>query len=508
MKFPHPTSNLLILTCTSLYPLQAVSAHREKPNILFVISDDQSYPHTSAYGCPFVRTPGFDQVAQKGWLLNNAFVTSPGSSPSRASLLTGRYPWQIEEAGTHASSFPTRYICFPDLLEQAGYKIGYTGKGWGPGDWKISGRKRNPAGPVFNEKKTNPPYSGISRIAYADNFELFYSQKENHQPFYFWVGGNEPHRPYEKDSWQSADKTTTAVATPPFLPDKEPIRGDLLDYAVEIEWFDSQLVQILQFLKEKNELDNTLIIVMADNGMAFPAAKANCYEYGIHVPMAICWSAGIQRQGVSDELVSSIDLFSTIVHAAGIKKPKGIEGHNLLPYLNGKSPSTGRTFICAGRERHSSSRYQNVGYPMRCIRDKQYLYIRNFRPERWPAGYPYFINKQGEATPMYKAFFDIDGGPAWSFMICHKDEADLFPYFMKAIAKRPPEELYDIVTDPGCLHNLAGEGEYQETLSTLRKKMNAVLRKTKDSRYVGPDTNIWEQYPRLSGDIRKFPKPF
>lgn len=112
MSNKHILSTLL----GSLLIPQISAAVTNRPNILFVISDDQSYPHASAYGSSLVKTPGFDLVAQNGWLFNNAFVTSPGSSPSRASILTGLYPWQIEEAGTHASSFPVDYKCFPDLL--------------------------------------------------------------------------------------------------------------------------------------------------------------------------------------------------------------------------------------------------------------------------------------------------------------------------------------------------------------------------------------------------------
>jgi len=175
---------------------------QKRPNILFVISDDQSYPYTSKYGSEFIDTPAFDFVANNGCLFNNAFVTSPGSSPSRASILTGLYPWQIEEAGTHASSFPIKYTCFPDKLESIGYKVGFTGKGWGPGDWKISGRKRNPAGEEYNKIKVKPLFSGISNIDYSENFRLFISTRKDNQPFYFWVGLNEPHRPYEKDVWK------------------------------------------------------------------------------------------------------------------------------------------------------------------------------------------------------------------------------------------------------------------------------------------------------------------
>lgn len=123
------------------------------------------------------------------------------------------------------------------------------------------------------------------------------------QPFYFWVGANEPHRPYEKDSWEKADKRLVDVEVPPFLPDKPTIRKDLLDYGTEIEWYDSQLSQIIDILKEEGEFENTLIIVMADNGMPFPLAKATCFEYGIHVPLAICWADGIKDGGVSVSLL-------------------------------------------------------------------------------------------------------------------------------------------------------------------------------------------------------------
>lgn len=505
------TSSITIISLTALYnpwlTLQSQSAVTQRPNVLFVISDDQSYPHTSAYGSDFVKTPGFDFVAEHGWLFSNAFVTSPGSSPSRASILTGLYPWQIEEAGTHASSFPAKYTCFPDLLEAEGYKIGYTGKGWGPGDWKVSGRRRNPAGPVYNEKKTNPPYSGISRIAYADNFKEFFAQKRDKQPFYFWVGGNEPHRPYEEGSWKSENKVLSNVIVPPYLPDQEPIRGDLMDYAVEIEWFDNQLNQILQFLKEQNELENTIIIVMADNGMPFPAAKANCYEYGIHVPLTICWMQGIQQGGFSEEMISSVDLFPTIMEATGITTSQERVGHSLLPYMRRQQMDSGRKYVFAGRERHSSARYSNWGYPMRAIRSKQFLYIRNYHPERWPAGDPYFLRKDGTPSPMHKAYYDIDSGASWTYIVDHKDTPELYPFFLKATAKRPYEELYDIVNDPGCFYNLIGNKSYDSVHQSLSKEMDEMLQSTHDSRATDSSEDVWETYPRLSGAIRQFTKP-
>lgn len=493
---------------SSLLIPQTVCAIKNRPNILLVIADDQSYPHASIYGSPFVHTPTFDYIAQNGWLFNNAFVTSPGSSPSRASILTGLYPWQIAEAGTHASSFPVEYNCFPDLLAEADYHIGYTGKGWGPGNWEVSGRTHNPAGPEYNKIHIRPPYKGISNTDYSQNFKEFLNERKENQPFYFWVGPREPHRPYEKDSWKKSNKKLTDAEVPPFLPDKVAVKGDLLDYATEIEWYDSQLSLIIDILKKEGEFENTLIIVMADNGMPFPSAKANCFEYGIHVPLAICWIGGIEKGERSNELVSGVDLAPTILDAAGIHQKVKMEGNSLLPYLRKQKASTGRTMAFAGRERHTSARYNNWGYPARALRTKDYLYIRNFRPERWPAGDPCFIDKKGNLTPLHSAYFDIEQGPAWNFIVNSRDSLDVYPYFLRAVAKRPFEELYDISTDPGCLNNLVGNNHYVKKLDLLRKKMNEQLKKTKDTRYIdNREQDIWENYPRLNGEIRLFPEP-
>ena len=150
-----------------------VSGLAGPPNILFCISDDQSWEHTSAYGYQAIQTPNFDRVAREGILFNNAFAPSPGCSPTRAAMLTGRHIWQIENAGTHASSFSKKYATYPDLLEKNGYFIGGTGKLWGPGNYTHSGRQRNPAGPEYNNLTNNPPYKGINKTDYAANFEAF-----------------------------------------------------------------------------------------------------------------------------------------------------------------------------------------------------------------------------------------------------------------------------------------------------------------------------------------------
>lgn len=485
----------------------------KQPNILFAISDDQSYPHASAYGCRFVNTPAFDRVASEGILFNNAFSASPGCAPSRAALLTGKNDWQIEQAGTHASSFPLEYTVYPDILENAGYFVGYTRKGWGPGNWEISGRTRNPAGNAFNSETLEPPFGGIANNDYSANFAQFLEQRPEDQPFCFWYGASEPHRVFEKGVGLKMGKRLEDVDVPDFLPDTKEVRSDLLDYAVEIEWFDKHLGEMIQMLEEAGELDNTIVVVTSDNGMAFPRAKANLYEYGIHVPMAVMWGDKIAAGQVIDEPVSLIDLAPTYMavakngkHELTSKYP--MEGRNLLPMLLGEEAwedSLKHSGVYASRERHSSSRWNNLTYPQRAVRTDSFLYIRNFKPERWPAGAPQKYNSENELGPMHGGYHDIDGCPTFDFLIENREEPGVSKYFHLSVDKRPEEELFDIINDPGCLNNLVMNSSYEETLNAYREKLGGYLMKTGDPRVTG-NGDIYETYIRYSL-IRKFPEP-
>ncbi len=510
------SSNIVLIVLavwTAVALCQQSTLHAAKrPNILLAISDDQSFAHTSATGCEAISTPAFDQVARSGVLLKQAFCGSPGCSPSRASLLTGRYPWQIEHAGTHASSFPAKFAVYTELLAEAGYFVGYTGKGWGPGNFKVSGRTQNPAGVAYSKLKLDkdePRPAGASRTDYAANFAAFLKKRPADTPFCFWYGGHEPHRGFEAGSglkW-AADKKKklAAVKVPTFLPDTPEIRSDILDYLLEIEHFDRHLQRMLDLLKEQGELDNTLVVVTSDNGMSFPAAKANCFEYGIHMPMAISWPAQIAGGRASEELISFTDLAPTFLAAAGVKKHPQMIGQNLLPWLTAKElKPLQRDAVYSGRERHSSSRYGNLAYPQRAIRTDKYLLIRNFRPDRWPAGAPQKYNGE-KLGPMHGGYHDIDACPTLTFMIQHRENPTIAPLFHNAVDKRPAIELYDIVADPGCLKNLAGSAAHAEVEKDLRKQLEDFLRETRDPRILdGGD--IFETYRRYS-HIRKFPKP-
>ncbi|MBM3783398.1 MAG: sulfatase [Acidobacteria bacterium] len=457
----------------------AAAQPAKRPNILFAIADDMSWLHTGAMGDPIVKTPAFDRVARAGVLCRNAFSTCPGCAPSRASILTGRSIWQNEEAGTHASLFPRKLVVFPDLLREAGYHTGLTGKGAGPCNFKAAGWPHNPAGPDYDEHEIGGKKGlQISNEDYAANFDAFLKKRPKDAPFYFWCGSHEPHRGYAVGSGAKAGKDPSKVTVPGFLPDTPEMRSDILDYYQEIEYFDSHLGRILDSIEKAGELENTLVAVCADNGMSFPRSKANLYEYGIHLPLAIAWPRGFAGKRAVDDLVSFRDFAPTFLEAAGLKPPPAMSGKSLLPLLkNGRDSS--RTFITAGRERHSHARRDNLGYPCRALRTKQYLYIRNFNPDLWPAGDP----------PLYA---DIDNGPSKSIVMADKGK-----FHALALGKRPAEELFDIQRDPACLHNLALDPKAKSALESHRAQLERILKTEGDPRVTGKGS-IFDSYPRYS----------
>jgi N-sulfoglucosamine sulfohydrolase len=516
---------------------QKANKEVDHPNILIAISDDQTFLHTSFAGCGFVNTPGFDRIAGKGIYFTNCYAGSPGSAPSRSSLVTGRYHWQNEQSGQHASSWMKKYVPFTDLLAANGYHTGYTGKGVDPFQYARDEadslwRKENAAGKGYNSiryEKYSPAderfADGIGAINYMANFRTFMDECKEGQPFFFWYGATEPHRVYEKDSWKKNGKDPSTVNVPGFLPDNIEIRGDLLDYAVEIEWFDLHLSRMLNYLDSIGELDNTIVIVTGDNGMPFPRAKANCYDYGLHVPLAICYPAGFPGKRIVDDPVSFVDIAPTILEMTDTE-PEGMmpmSGKSLAGILRSKASGTvdeTRKYIYAGRERHSSSRWKNLGYPQRVIRNRDYLLIWNIKPDRWPAGDPQAIDPEsasGELQPMFGidgrgihhsewAFTDVDASPSKSFLIENHSEEDILYFFNLAFGKRSEYELYAVKKDPFCLDNLSGQTVYTGIENELKKELMRELEQSGDPRVAGPYEDIFETYIRYS-PIREFPQP-
>ena len=466
----HARKWLLSLAVSILLAGTAPAADR--PNFLFIIFDDMSWNTAGTYGCEWVKTPNLDRVAREGVKFENAFTSNPKCSPCRASILTGRNTWQLEELSVHNSIFPKKWAVFPDLLEVSGYEVGLTGKGWGPGDHTGQGWTRNPAGPSFDEIKCEPGASGIGKNDYAKNFEAFLTQrKETGKPFSFWMGFSEPHRAYELHSGVRLGKKLDEIVVPPYLPDVTAVRSDLADYAIEVEWADSHIGRALDLLEKSGDLENTLVIVTSDHGMPFPYVKGQIHEDGFRLPFVARWGRGIKPGRVVQDFVNVRDVAPTFLELAGIEKQPQITGSTLVPLLTSDKSgwiTTERRVMLTGKERHDLGRPNRWGYPVRAIRTPEYLYVHNYHPERWPACDPETNFGNCDDSPT-KEVIKLLGGY----------------YFDVSFGHRPADELYQLNNDPHGMRNLANDPAFAGTMADLKTQMLEALKTEGDPRALG-----------------------
>lgn len=485
--------NIVLNLVTGLSMTCATSAFAQvanRPNILICIADDAG--HMSAYGTKWVHTPAFDTIASQGILFTNMYTCNAKSAPSRATIITGRNSWQLEEACNHWADFPSKFKSYPEALSENGYEVGFTGKGWGPGRaLAADGTPRNITGKQWNQKRATPPTEGISKIDYAENFKSFMNSRDKDKPFCFWYGSLEPHRKYEFESSKRFGKRLSDIdSVPPYWPDNETVRRDMLDYAVEVEHYDHHLQRILKILEESGELDNTIIIATSDHNMPFPRCKGQDYFQSNHVPMAIMWKNGIFQPGRTvDDLISTIDIAPTLLEAAGVSQKKAkmqpITGRSIMGILKGESLGEDRNYVLLGKERHDVGRPNDEGYPIRGIIRGDYLYIRNFETNRWPAGNP------------STGYMNVDGSPTKTEVLKTRKDPEKKFMWQLSFGKRPSAELYNIKKDPACMNNLIGKEGFKKVADKLQEELLTRLLKQKDPRVLGYG-EVFDHYPNLS----------
>ncbi len=481
-------SLFLLLSVTA-----AALAQSDRPNILFAISDDQSAMHAGAYGDIANKTPAFDRIANEGVLFKYAFTASPSCAPSRSAILTGRNIWELEEGGILLGILRSKFTVFTLLLEDAGYELGATGKTWSPG--RMEGWKRD----VFGKRITTHQLPedqrrpGLNPLDYAANFEEFFANRDKGKPFFFWLGTSEPHQRYDIGAWKRAGKRLEDAQVPAALPDHPEVRGEILDYGIEIEHFDNHLERSLATLEQAGELDNTLVIVTSDHGNPLPRSKCNLYDSGTQVPLAMRLPGLIPGGREVDDLVSLVDIAPTILEAASVEMPNVMSGRSLWEIA--RSAKSGlvdhsRDFVVTAFERHTIARRGGVGYPMRAIRTHKYAYIRNYEPDRWPAGDPDYN------APPQGFFGDVDRGVTKSFLMARALDPEIRPYYLMAYGRRPAEELFDIEKDPHQLRNIAADPATAEVKQQLIWRLNAYLQAHDDPRQRG--ATPWDEYPFIS----------
>ncbi|WP_212635326.1 sulfatase family protein [Pseudozobellia thermophila] len=472
-----------------------VSQKPDRPNVLVIIFDDAGLD-MGAYGSTYVRTPGFDAIAEEGILFNRAYTPNAKCAPSRASIITGRNSWQLDAAANHVIYFPPKFKTYQEVLLEHGYVTGHTGKGYAPAVTKTAyGDDREVVGPAYNELKLVPPTSSISTNDYSANFKAFLEAAPKDRPWSFWVGSLEPHRGYEYGSGKRlGGKTEDMIKNfPPYWPDNEVTRNDLLDYAFEIETMDAHIQKIMEALKDAGELENTLVIVTSDHGMPFPRVKGDQYENANHVPMAILWKEKTKVGGRKvDDYVSFIDLAPTILEAAGVDwRSSGMHpspGKSLMPLITSEKSGQldpDRDFVLVGKERHDTGRPNDVGYPIRGIHKDNFLYVRNYEIDRWPKGNP------------ETGYLNTDGSPTKTEILNLRRRGDAH-YWKMNFGKRVAEELYDIEKDPFCIDNLAADLAFAAKKEALKAEMESQLRDQGDLRMMGYGP-IYEQAPFVNG---------
>jgi uncharacterized sulfatase len=223
--------------------------------------------------------------------------------------------------------------------------------------------------------------------------------------------------------------------------------------------------------------------------MPFPRAKANLYDSGTHMPLAIRWPARIPKGRTIAAFVSHADLAPTFLEASGLKPLPEMTGRSLLDLLLGRASADdpARRAVFLERERHANVRKGDLSYPSRAIRTAQFLYIRNLRPDRWPAGDP----------EMYRAvgpFGDVDPSPTKDLILDRRDDPAIAPFFRLAFAHRGAEELYDLADDPEETRNVADQPEYARAKAELRAALDRWMTQTADPRATGDDDRF-DRYP-------------
>ncbi|MBR9774860.1 MAG: sulfatase [Cytophagales bacterium] len=462
----HTLSNIFAALILGTFFLGSCSEKpediRKRPNILLLMSDNHSWNHLSCYGDPVVKTPYIDSLAKRGLRFTNAYCAAPSCTPARASMLTGMDIWKLGEGANLWGTISSDFQVYTDLLEESGYLVGHQGKGWGPGNYEAGGWERNPAGNKF------------------DRFQDFLDQREEEQPFTYWFSSRNPHRPYA-DNATKGTIDLSAIEVPTYLPDNDSVRMDMADYYAEIQSFDSEVGEFLETLKASGEMENTIIIVCSDNGWQMPRGLANLYTFGTKIPMVISMPERSSGARVINDFINLSDLAPTFLELAGLQIPKEMTAKSLVNILESDKSGTiepERDFMVTGRERHAFVRNGGAGYGGRSIVTKDFLYIRNYEPEQWPAGDP----------PLYG---DVDAhmlhypSPTKEYMLRYRDNEHVKELFQLAFAKRPAEELFDLRTDPDQLNNVVDQEPYQNTRKMLADRLEAYLSKTGDPRVVG-----------------------
>jgi N-sulfoglucosamine sulfohydrolase len=440
--------SLIATLCFSICSLALLGAEEKRPNFIFFISDDISQEDLGCYGHPVIKTPRIDDLATKGMRFDNAYLATSSCSPSRCSIITGRYPHNTGAPELH-SKLPDDQVRFPELLHAKGYYTALSGKN------HMFGNKDR----AFDIITHGGGPGG------SDDWVKLVRDRPKNQPFFFWFAANDAHR-----DWGISEHAPTYdpadVIVPPYNVDTPVTREDYTNYYHEVSRFDHFVGLVRDELEKQGLLENTFLVISTDNGRPFPRCKSRLYDSGIKTPWVVHFPKLIKNGAVSNSLVSSIDLGATCLELAGVEIPETVQGKSFVPIL--KDPkATVREVIFSEQNWHV---YRNHS---RLVRWGDYAYIRN--------NFPNQINICGESDLTYPA-----GKEIWQAHAAGKTTEKHWQVFANPC---PEEEFYNVKNDPDQLTNLASKPEHAAQLEIARKTLAKWTEETGDTVPTNPTPN-------------------
>lgn len=441
----------------------------KRPNILFLLSDDHSYPYLGCYGNKDVQTPNLDRFAAQGMRFDRMFVGCPQCVPSRASLMTGRSAVAVRMV-RFTSPLPADVAALPDLLrDKCGYFTGVGGRSYhldGPAS-KGAGKGVAPVlGEVLDRHNLRTFTRRVDYVEkpskmqdFGGKLAAFLDVAPQDKPWFFWLGFSDPHHVWETKGPRGVPDPAK-LTLPPHLPDLPGVRSDLARYIAEVEHLDGDVQDVLNTLEARGFAQNTLVVFMGDNGMALPHGKGALHDPGIAVPLLVRWPGVVQPGGATRVLVSGEDFAPTMLDAAGLKPPAEMSGVSYLNLLRGEA-FTPRKYVFAERGPHGGDGGMNPNISAstfdlaRCVRSDRFKLIYNCTPHQ-------------AVAPV-----DSQRDPGWQEMLAAHAAGKLAEPFVKAYFTTPRAtyELYDLDADPGELVNLAGNPQYQEAELELKRAL-------------------------------------
>ena len=445
-----------LLSIVWLAQAQAAS----KPNMVFIIADDCTFRDIGCYGGQ-ARTPHIDKLATEGMRFTRCFQAAPMCSPTRHNIYTGLYPVKSGAWPNHTRAYP-HVKSIVHHLRPMGYRVTQTGK------THINPRTVFPFENFGGGK--NPDMKYIDR--------LFAETAKGGKPFCLFACSNEPHSPWNKGD--ALAYPPAKVKLPPYIVDTPRVRSDFSKYLAEITYFDSQVGEIVGLLKKHGLSDNTLVMVVSEQGSAFPFGKWTCYDHGLQSAMIVRWPGQVMAGSETDAMVEYVDVTPTFIDVAGGKPIAPLDGRSFLPVLRGKA-DTHKDFVYGIMTTRGIINGTDA-FAIRSVRDTRYKLILNLNHKSK------FTNACTK-SPMFQSMIaKAESGDATAKRLVH------------AYHHRPAVELFDMKNDPLEMANLAGQSDTQKIEMRLRQKLSAWMKSQGDK---GVETELKARERQGRGRKRK-----